>query len=321
MKKSLWKNKKVVVTGAGGFLGSHFCEYLAEEGAEVIGLYSSSLSDRHKGKSTPNISFIQGNVLHYDAFLPITQHADLIINCAALDGNAVFKATHSALILDVNMRITSNILNAARENRVPQVVLMSSAEVYPLNAQSPIVEEDDYKRSFDYLQNGYVLSKRFSEIIGERFQAEYGTRVFLPRLTNVYGPCDNFKQDSMRVIPSLINSILHDQTVEIWGDGTQVRSFIYVDDAVRAVLSGLVGTTTPFLNIGTTESITIGDLAVLIAKLSKKSVDIRFDITKQGGVQHRTLDVTKLQSVIDFPMTSLRDGLTKTIEWCYGAMQ
>lgn len=319
MKKNSWLNKKVIVTGAGGFIGGHFCRQLAKLGAEVVGIYSSSLSDEIQNEAPNNLVFVQGNLLNYETFLPITQNTQLIINCAALDGNAIFKAQHSASILDVNMRITSNVLNAAKESGVPQVVLMSSAEVYPVDAKSPLVEEDDYKKHFDYNQNGYVLSKRFSEILGERYQSEYGLRVFMPRLTNVYGPCDNFQQNSKRVIPSLIQSILNDEPVEVWGDGQQVRSFIFIDDAVKFVLAGLVKTELPFLNIGSAESISVVELAKLIGELSGKEVKFIFDTSKQGGIKHRTLDVSKLNKVIDTQPTSLRDGLKKMISWCYSA--
>src|SRR6185369_9986022 len=135
----------------------------------------------------------------------------------------------------------------------------------------------------DYQQNGYVLSKRFSEILGERYQAEYGTHVFIPRLTNVYGPCDNFKQNSRRVIPSFIQTILHDEPVPIWGDGSQVRSFIYIEDAVKSVLVGLRKSKESILNIGTTESVSVLELAQMIGELSDKKVQLVFDKNKQGG--------------------------------------
>jgi nucleoside-diphosphate-sugar epimerase len=306
--------KKVVVIGGSGFIGQYFCAALLEKGYKVTG---TSLGSEKKKRidELHEFAFTSLDVLDYPSLLKVTSGADVVVNCAALDGNSAFKAAHSAQILDTNMRITSNILNAALENKIDQVILLSSAEVYPTTSTSPIKETDDYKKLFEFSQNGYVLSKRFSEILGDQYTQQYGLNVFFPRLTNVYGPGDNFDPSSPRVIPSMISRVFNKEKVEIWGDGSQVRSFIYVVDAVNAVIEASENNPPLFLNIATPETITLLNLAKLIGTLSEQKVSPTFDASKPGGMPNRSLDVTQLQKLVTAKPLTLEQGLAKTISW------
>jgi nucleoside-diphosphate-sugar epimerase len=307
--------KKVVVIGGSGFIGQYFCAALLEKGYNVVGTTLGNEKKKAIIDELQGFLFTSLDVLDYEALMTITKGVDLVINCAALDGNSAFKAAHSAQILDTNMRISSNILNAALENKIGQVILLSSAEVYPTTATSPIKETDDYKKSFEFSQNGYVLSKRFSEILGEQYTQQYGLNVFFPRLTNVYGPGDNFDPSSPRVIPSMISRVLNKEKVEIWGDGSQVRSFIYVDDAVNAVIEASENNPPLFLNIATPETITLLNLAKLIGTLCKQKISPTFNTSKPGGMPDRSLDVTQLQKLVTSKSLTLEQGLAKTISW------
>lgn len=307
--------KKVVVIGGSGFIGQYFCAAFLQKGYEVIGTTVNSGKKKAVIEELQDFIFSPLNVLNYTSLVELTTGADLVVNCAALDGNSAFKAAHSAQILDINMRITSNILNAALENKVNQVILLSSAEVYPTTAKSPIKEDDDYKKSFEFSQNGYVLSKRFSEILGEQYVNQYDLNVFFPRLTNVYGPGDNFDPSSPRVIPSMIRRILNKEEVEIWGDGSQVRSFMYVVDVANAVIEASEKNPPLFLNIATPETTTLMNLATLIGELCQQKITLTFDTSKPGGMPNRSLDVSKLQSLVKTKPHTLKQGLTSTISW------
>ncbi len=288
----------MAVTGASGFLGSHFVTELEKFGANVNSLTKEKT-----------------DLLDFDQTKEALKSTDIIISCAALDGNAEFKIKHAAGILDSNMRITSNILNAAKENNVKDIVLISSAEIYSSYAPNPIKEEDDYRLYGGHTNSGYILSKRFSEILAGLYKEEFGLKIYLPRPSNIFGPGDHFDDQSTRVIPSFINKIIAGKPIEIWGDGSQTRQFIYVKDVVHIILTMVEKGTDGKLNISTNESISILNLAKMISRSLDIKSDIRLDKTKSIGVQNRILDTSEMHRLIKFSPVDLDTGLRKTIAW------
>lgn len=320
-----WKGKNVFVTGADGFVGSHFVNGLLSAGANVLGTSFVDSETRNNDFDTAHdsVQFIKINLLDFDTLWSsvFDKNIDTIIHCAALDGNAEFKAENSARIMDENSRMVSNVLNVAKKAGVPNVVLMSSAEVYASQAASPIIEEDDYQKYFAGGSNGYVLAKIFSEVLGKLYAKQFNMKVFFPRPTNIYGPRDKFDVQSNRVIPSMIYKILHDENVEIWGDGSQIRGFVYVKDLVHSILRMVESGKYQVMNIATSESISILDLAKLISNILKKEARITLLADKPMGVKERILDNTKLQSIIDTQPKSLKEGLSATVAWYQSILQ
>ena len=299
--KEFWEGKNIAVTGASGFLGSHFVEILPELGSNVFPLSRETT-----------------NLLDYENTKEALKDIDVIINCAALDGNTEYKKTHSAEILNSNLRITSNILNAARENGTEDVVLVSSAEIYSPSAPNPITEEDDYRRYDEHTTNGYTLSKKFSEILADLYSREYGLRIYLPRPSNIYGPRDHFDEQTSRVIPNFINKVSSGKPIEIWGDGSQVRQFIYVKDVVRTVLTMVENQMDGKLNVSTSEVTTILDLAQKVFKALDMESDIRLDKSKTVGTMNRVIDTSEMHKIINFTPVSLDSGLLRTVKWYRG---
>lgn len=316
---SYWKNKTVVVSGGLGFIGSHFVEELASLDVNVICFYRTlpgeGLPEYTNGQ---NIRYIQLDLLDRDELESACRYIakiDCFIHCAALDGNTQFKIKYAAKILDINNRLVSNVLNGCRIANIHDVVLLSSAEIYSSSAPDKIAETDDYHRFLGYTENGYVLSKIFAEILAEFHHSQYDMRIYTPRPTNVYGPRDGFDEATNRVIPSMIRKVANNETIEIWGNGKQTRSFIYVKDVIHATLqaveSGLLGAT----NIATKDQISILDLANLISKEFKATNSVKLDETKPTGAKARALDASKMYSLIDFKPFTIRDGLAETIDW------
>lgn len=315
MKKTFWKDKKVTITGGNGFIGGYFVQELLNLGAKVININRShseldiEINPLHK-KNLKNLFF---DIREYDKLADATYGSDLIINCAALEGNNETKNTKPADILDSNMKIISNILNSAVNNNINTVVLISSAEIYSQKAKK-LVEENDYRKLIDYTENGYVLSKIYTEHLGKLFAKQHGLKVFLPRLTNTYGPRDK-PRVGLRVIPNMILSMLSNKVVEIWGSGNQKRTFIYVEDAIHSVLSMVEIDKHRILNIASRKSISILELAKLIKNLTNSSSTIHTDTTKPSGPNRRILVADKLYSTFKGRHEELRSGLNKTIDW------
>jgi dTDP-4-dehydro-6-deoxy-alpha-D-gulose 4-ketoreductase len=320
MVNSHWKNKNIMISGGSGFIGSHFVEELAAAGAKVICLYRTAAEQELEVyKDEKNIRYIQIDLLDRNELEAVCKYAapeiDCYIHCAALDGNTEFKLKYAAQILDTNNRLVSNVLNSCRVAGINDVVLLSSAEVYSQTIAGKITEDDDYHKYLAYTENGYIMSKVFTEILAELHQNQYGMQIYLPRPTNVYGPRDSFRPETNRVIPSMIGKVANGETIEIWGDGKQTRSFIYVKDLVRATLQMVEKKSAGPMNIATDEQISILDLANFIAKEFHAKKQVKLDKTKPIGAKSRILDVSKMYEVIDFKPYSIQEGLKQTIDW------
>ncbi len=283
--------KTVVVTGAGGFIGSHVVETLARHDNQVIALYRTSPPP----VTAPNVRAFPIDLRDENELRAVLRYAapnaDTVIHAAAMDGNAAFKRDNTALIFDTNLRIGSNLLNCARDTGAQTVVLVSSAEAS--------VESD----------NGYALSKSVVELLAEQYRKQYGMRIFLPRPTNVYGPRD--KED--RVIPAMIRRITSGTDVEIWGDGSQTRSFVHVRDVVEAMLRMVSHGTDDVLTIATRESISILDLAKTLCALLGAPERVRLDLAKPTGAPARAFDTTRMYELVT-PLP-FRQGLEETVSW------
>ncbi|MFF3710776.1 NAD-dependent epimerase/dehydratase family protein [Streptomyces phaeochromogenes] len=317
-----WAGRTVMVTGALGFIGSHFVERLAAEGASVIGLHRT---DRPLVRA--ELSALAGDRLRLvrvdlgdehetrAAFRYLAPRIDAVFHCAALDGNAQYKRQHSAEILDLNVRTTAHLLNCAREFDVDNVLLLSSSEVYCVPGSLPASEEEDVRRSPQHTENGYVLSKIFGEILADHHQRQFATRVFRIRPGNVYGPRDSAVGANTRVIPSMIARAAAGEEIEIWGDGSQTRSFIHAADLVRCALKVVETGKYEVVNVGSAEEVPILELARLVAAALDVPSRVRTDPGRPAGASVRRLDLSRMREVIDFRPRSLRAGLEDTVRW------
>ena len=194
-------------------------------------------------------------------------------------------------------------------------MLLSSSEVYSGPNRGPTAEEDDFRREMRHSENGYVLSKLFSEVLAERYRAQYGTKIYAVRPTNVYGPRDDVGGYRQRVIPSMLARIRAGQHIDVWGDGSQIRYFVHVADLVRTTMRLVETGKYDSLNVATTERVSILELAELVTEIMGSPRRIRVDPSKPIGVSGRLLDVRRMHELIDFVPHSLYDGLQETARW------
>ncbi|MFI7081495.1 NAD-dependent epimerase/dehydratase family protein [Micromonospora sp. NPDC049903] len=317
METDRWAGKTVLVTGGMGFIGSHFVEELLAREARVISVHRREVPSGLDPR--PRLRTLRLDLLDYAelraACRYVAPRLDAIVHCAALDGNTEFKLRHSAQILDANLRIGSNVLNCAREYDVPDVVLMGSAEVYAGTSETPRREDDDYRRDMRYTANGYLLSKTFLEILAELHREQFGMRIFVPRPTNVYGPRDWPVPGSGRVIPTMLRRIRSGGPVEIWGDGSQSRTFVHVHDLVRATLRMVESRRHSTMNIGTDEPVSVLALAQLLFRLTGRPELIQRNPDKPTGAPNRVLDLSRMKETIGFSPRPLLLGLRETVAW------
>ncbi|WP_440899197.1 NAD-dependent epimerase/dehydratase family protein [Actinosynnema sp.] len=315
-----WAGRTVLVTGGLGFLGSHFTTELLASGARVLCLHRGDRFGRLAELPRTSALRTARVDLHDERALAAavdahTPAVDAVVHCAALDGNAEFKLKNSARILDTNLRFTSNVLNCARERRVRDVVLVSSAEVYRTDDSAPVAEDHDYRRRMRYAPDGYYLSKVFGEVLAELYRDQFGMNLFLARPTNVYGPRDGFHAPSGRVVPSMMACLARGQDIEVWGDGRQTRSFVHAADVAKATLQMVAANRHRTFNIGTGESVSIADLAHAVAEALDVPGRVRFLFDRPTGPSARQLDVSRMAGVVDFTPRSLAVGLRETADW------
>ena len=289
--KKFWENKKVVVTGAAGFIGSHAVKTLIENGAVVTAIISDNTTDKQINVLFKNyldkIFLKKVNLLNKESCIDATKDQEILLNFAALDGGTSFKQKYPAQIYKTNTQIVMNILDAAVKNKIERILIISSIEVYPKNLKSPIIEKYSLKENFQEEANGYTWSKRFGEIAAKMYTKEYGLKIAIARMGNVYGPGDYVNSEKGRVVPLFITQILEKKKVTLLGNGKTKRSFLYVSDAVDALLSltELYPVCDP-VNIVSSTYVTIKSLAEKIGKLTNQKVVFSFILDNLNSSTH-----------------------------------
>lgn len=317
--QNFWKNKKVLVTGGAGFIGSRVVEKLVEREASV-----SVLDNFQTGKKS-NLSKVKDSVEittgdcrnDKDAFRACKKK-DVVMNLAARVEGIEFNKTHQATMMSENMLTGAVMIEAARKAMVERFLVVSSACVYPRNCSVPTKEAEGFLDEPEPANGGYGWAKRMNEKLGEYYAQEFGMKVGIVRPYNCYGPRDHFKPQPTHVVPALISRVFNGENpVKVWGSGKQTRAFLYVDDLAEGMILGIEKYPVPDpINLGTDEEISIKELVEKIIKLSRKNLKTEFDTTKPDGSMRRNSDNSKAKEKIGFTANvSLDSGLQKTMEW------
>jgi GDP-L-fucose synthase len=320
--QDFFKNKKVVVTGGTGFIGSHLVEQLLQLKAIPIVL-TRRPSPLFLAKIVTKVIVRECDLFDYNAVYFGIADADVVIHLAAVVGGLEYNKKHPASIFHDNMQMFLNVIKAVKERAIPLLSICSSACVYPRHCTIPTPEIEGFKDEPEPTNSGYGWAKRMQEYLAQKYAEEFGLRIAIPRPYNTYGPRDNFNLEKAHVIPALISKALATKSdcFEVWGNGQHSRSFVYVDDFARGILevTARYQIADP-INIGTNEEVTIFELAEKIAKLAsdyrQRIIVPKFDIKGLTGQPRRCCSVDKLSSELGFTTkVSIDDGLKKTFEW------
>lgn len=314
-----WTRKKVLVTGGGGFIGSHAVERLVAAGARVtVADHRGPVKKRNLAAVWKDISFVHADVDDPKAALRFCKGQDVVINMAASVGGVGWNSTHPASLFRDNMRIGVSVLEAARLSGVSRYLVVSSACVYPRDCAIPTPETEGFREAPEVTNAGYGWAKRMQEYLGAAYAEEYGMSVAIARPYNAYGPRDHFDPARSHVIAALVKRVCDgEDPVLVWGDGSTTRSFLYVDDFAR----GLLETAEKWpkadaLNIGADDEISVKDLAATIVRLAGTGAKLVFDPSKPAGQPRRRCSVEKAKKAIGFQArVGLEEGLAKTIAW------
>jgi GDP-D-mannose 3', 5'-epimerase len=309
--------RRILVTGAGGFVGSWLVKRLKADGHWVRAVdikypeYDESPADQFEIMDL--------------RFAPLAQMAaenvDEIFALAANMGGMGWIHNHCAEIARDNVLINVNTLEAVRVNKVKKYLYSSSACVYPAGKQhdanvTPLKEEDAYPAD---PEPGYGWEKLFTEELVRYYAKDYGLDTRIVRFHNVYGPLgtyDGGKEKAPAAISRKIAQAEDGDTIDVWGDGEQTRSFMHVDDCCEGLVRLMNSDYRSPLNLGTEELVTVNQLVSKIAKISGKTINARHDLTKPQGVRGRNSDNTRLREVLGWePKITLDAGLPSTYKW------
>jgi GDP-L-fucose synthase len=298
---------RLLITGGGGFLGSHLVERVRLDGIEPF------VGHRRDYDLTVAADVER---LYADA------QPELVIHLAAEVGGIGANRANPGRYWYANLMMGAHIIEQSRLSRVDKLVVLGTICAYPKFAPVPFREDDLWNGYPEETNAPYGIAKKTLLVGSDAYREQYGLRSIHLLPVNLYGPRDNFDLETSHVIPALIRKMVDaeartESEIVLWGDGSPTREFLYVDDAAEGVWLAAQRYDDPEpVNLGTGEEISIRELAELIADLTGYDGSIVWDATKPNGQPRRKLDVTRADERFGFRATTpLSEGLKRTVEW------
>jgi nucleoside-diphosphate-sugar epimerase len=311
------KRKNVLITGAGGFIGHHLAKYLARQGYWVRGIDIKYPEYEPTGAH----EFEVLDLRRLNNCMKATSGMDEVYALAANMGGIGFIECNKGVIVRDNTLINMHTTESARINRVQRLLYTSSACVYPGYLQrvtdvTPLREEDAYPAD---AEDGYGWEKLYMERVCRHYREDFGLETRTVRFHNIFGPLgtyDGGREKSPAAICRKIALAEEVDSIEVWGDGNQTRSYCYIDDCVEGIYKIMRSDYPEPLNLGQDRMISINELVDIVAKIAGKRISKRYDVTKPQGVRGRNSDNSRLRELFQWePSVSLETGLAITYKW------
>ena len=305
---SIWARERVMVTGGEGFLGTHVVKKLRDRGCAAVSVPSSREYDLRR------VDDIQRALLE--------SAPTLVIHLAARVGGIGANRDHPAEFFYDNLMMGAQLLHESWRAAVPKFVALGTICAYPKLTPVPFLELDLWKGYPEETNAPYGLAKKMMLVQSECYRQQYGYNSIFLLPVNLYGPGDNFDLHSSHVIPALIRKCVEAvesgaDSIEVWGDGSPTREFLYVKDAAEGILLAAehYNSSEP-VNLGSGREISIRDLVATIARLTEFRGAIHWDHSKPNGQPRRSIDTSRAEQRFGFrASTSFEDGLKRTVDW------
>jgi len=317
---------KILVTGAGGFIGGHLVQRLIKDGYKVKSVDIKPLKEWFQ-VSDKSENFVRDMSILNNC-LEITKGVDGVINMACNMGGMGFIENNKALCM-LSVLVNTHMLMACKEHKVQRYFFSSSACAYNKDLQNDptitgLKESDAYPAN---PEDGYGWEKLFSERMCRHFLEDYGLDVKVARYHNIFGPNGTYdggrEKAPAAICRKIINSIMkNEDKIDVWGDGKQTRSFLYIEDCIEATLKLFHSDFHGPINIGSEEKVSINEMIDKIEKISDKKVKRNYQLDKPKGVRGRNSDNTLIKSQLNWePKFSLYQGLEKTYNWIFSEIK
>jgi GDP-L-fucose synthase len=296
----------ILVAGATGLAGSAIMRELTRIGLPVVGISSKDVNLLDREATFDYISSLKPKV---------------IIDAAARVGGISANNNYPVEFLSENIRIQTNLIDAAHSANVEKFVFLASSCVYPRNCPQPIKEEYLLTGVLESTNSAYAIAKLAGIELIKAYRKEFGHRWISVMPTNLYGPNDNFDLENSHVFPALIRKFIeakksNSTSLKLWGTGKPRREFLHVDDLAKAILFCLDNyDSDQQINIGTGTDLTIAELAESIAKQTGFKGAIDWDTAQEDGTPQKVLDIHKITSLGWEPTINLEQGIKLTVEW------
>ncbi len=302
---NFYKNKKVLVTGGSGLLGTHLTRILSESGAIVRSVFHK----KDPQEILDSVEYVQYDLRNYEDCRKATNAIDYVFHCAAISlGAKIIKEDPKSLVTP-NIIMNSNLLDASVDSGVKRFLFVSSNVVYP-DLDHP-VREEEATGDFFALYKGPATMKYFTEKLCDFYSSKYPMKCIVVRPANYFGPHDKIGEGS-HVIPALIERALNkEDPFLVWGTGENVKDFIYVEDIALGVKEAMKKDLTP-LNIGSGKGYKIKEIVKTILDLTNYKGTVEYDSSKPDAIMYRVLDIKKSEFI---PQKTLIEAIKKTIEW------
>ncbi len=319
-------DEMVVVCGGGGFIGGHLVADLRRQGVRRIRAVDiKPFSEWHQ--RFPDVENLRLDLSEKESAYAALRGADVVYNLAADMGGMGFIETHKALCM-LSVLINTHLLMAARHHGVQRYFYSSSACVYNADKQRspdvvPLREEDAYPAM---PEDGYGWEKLFSERMCRHFREDFGLEVRVARFHNVYGPDGTWEGGREKAPAAICRKVAAaklsgDHRIEIWGDGTQTRSFMYITDCLLGMQMITRSAITEPINLGSNELVTVDGLVDIVEQIAGVRLQRRYDLSAPKGVNGRNSDNTRIQALLGWqPSIPLVVGLEHTYRWIYDQM-
>ena len=314
--------RKVLVTGAGGFIGHHLVTYLKSLGYWVRG------ADLHEPEyeTTHADEFLIADLREFDECGRAVQYMDDVYQLAADMGGIGYITANHAVLTRNNTLINTHMPEAARIADVKRYLYTSSACIYPSFLQedadvTPLREDQAIPAD---PEKGYGWEKLFAEQLLTYYHEEFGLDIRIVRFHNIYGPLGTYDGGKEKAPAAICRKVAEaDDTfeIEVWGDGEQTRSFCYVDDCVEGMVRLMESVYDKPLNLGTDELVSVNQLVDIVCRASGKSLSKKHDLSKPQGVRGRNSDNSLLRKTLGWePRITLEDGMALTYDWIWSEL-